>query len=237
MHLFYTPDITGNQYTLPEEESKHCVKVLRLETGDKISLIDGKGGFYHCEILQANAKRCEVKCIEKIEAYGKKDFHIHIAIAPTKNIERIEWFLEKCTEIGIDEITPLLCDHSERKIIKEERLEKVIISAMKQSLKAYLPRLHPLTEFSRFVKNHENTLKCIAHCDEGNKKLLHEIYFPGRDITVLIGPEGDFSSNEIKLALEQNFIPVTLGESRLRTETAGIVACHSIHLLNDIHSR
>ena len=232
MLLFYTPDITGDQYTLPEEESKHCVKVLRLETGDRISLIDGKGGFYQCEIVQANAKRCEVKCIEKVEKYGQRDFHIHIAIAPTKNIERIEWFLEKCTEIGIDEITPLLCDHSERKVIKEDRLEKVIISAMKQSLKAYLPRLHPMTEFSRFVKNHENSLKCIAHCDEGNKKSLHEIYSPGQDITILIGPEGDFSANEIKLALEQNFSPVTLGESRLRTETAGIVACHSINFMN-----
>lgn len=234
MHLFYTPDITGNQYSLPEEESKHCVKVLRLETGDKISLVDGKGGFYHCEILQANAKHCEVKCIEKIEAYGKRDFHIHIAIAPTKNIERIEWFLEKCTEIGIDEITPLLCDHSERKVIKEDRLEKVIISAMKQSLKAYLPKLNPLTEFSRFVKNNPSPLKCIAHCDEGNKKSLQEIYQPGQDITILIGPEGDFSENEIKIAQENNFIPITLGESRLRTETAGIIACHSINFLNEI---
>ena len=153
MHLFYTPDITENLYALPEEESKHCVKVLRLEVGDEIFLIDGKGGFYRCEIIQAQPKRCEVRCIEKTEGYGKRDFHIHIAIAPTKNIERIEWFLEKCTEIGIDEITPLLCAHSERKVIKEDRLEKVIISAMKQSLKAYLPKLNPLTEFSHFVKN------------------------------------------------------------------------------------
>ena len=170
MHLFYTPDITTNEYTLPEEESKHCVKVLRLEIGNEIFLVDGKGGFYRCEIIQAHPKRCEVRCVEKTENYGKRDYHIHIAIAPTKNIERIEWFLEKCTEIGIDEITPLLCDHSERKVIKEERLEKVIISAMKQSLKAYLPRLNPMIEFSRFVKNNQNSLKCIAHCDEGNKK-------------------------------------------------------------------
>ena len=154
MHLFYTPDITTNEYTLPEEESKHCIKVLRLEVGNEIFLIDGKGGFYRCEIIQAQPKRCEVRCVEKTEEYGKRAFHIHIAIAPTKNIERIEWFLEKCTEIGIDEITPLLCDHSERKVIKEDRLEKVIISAMKQSLKAYLPKLNPLTEFSRFVKIH-----------------------------------------------------------------------------------
>ena len=139
----------------------------------------------------------------------------------------------KCTEIGIDEITPLLCDHSERKVIKEDRLEKVIISAMKQSLKAYLPKLNPLTEFSRFVKNNPSTLKCIAHCDKGYKKSLQEIYQPGQDITILIGPEGDFSGNEITLALENNFIPVTLGESRLRTETAGIVACHSINFMNE----
>ena len=125
MHLFYTPDITTNEYTLPEEESKHCVKVLRLEVGDEIFLIDGKGGFYRCEIIQAQPKRCEVRCVEKTEEYGQRAFRIHIAIAPTKNIERIEWFLEKCTEIGIDEITPLLCDHSERKVIKEERLEKL----------------------------------------------------------------------------------------------------------------
>ncbi|HJF72551.1 MAG TPA: 16S rRNA (uracil(1498)-N(3))-methyltransferase [Butyricimonas virosa] len=234
MHLFYTPDITTNEYTLPEEESKHCIKVLRLEVGNEIFLIDGKGGFYRCEIIQAQPKRCEVRCVEKTEEYGKRAFHIHIAIAPTKNIERIEWFLEKCTEIGIDEITPLLCDHSERKVIKEDRLEKVIISAMKQSLKAYLPKLNPLTEFSRFVKNNPSTLQCIAHCDEGYKKSLQEIYQPGQDITILIGPEGDFSGNEITLALENNFIPVTLGESRLRTETAGIVACHSINFMNEI---
>ena len=129
MHLFYTPDIDGEKYILPEEESKHCIKVLRLETGHEVHLIDGRGGFYRCEIIRADIKRCEVRCIEKKENYGKRNFHLHIAIAPTKNIERMEWFLEKCTEIGIDEITPLLCDHSERKIIKPDRLEKVIVSA------------------------------------------------------------------------------------------------------------
>lgn len=234
MHLFYTPDIAGDEYTLPEEESKHCIKVLRLEVGDEIYLIDGKGGFYRCEISQAHPKHCEVKCVEKTENYGQRDYRIHIAIAPTKNIERIEWFLEKCTEIGIDEITPLLCDHSERKVIKEDRLEKVIISAMKQSLKAYLPKLNPMTDFSRFVKNNHDPLKCIAHCDEGNKKRLDELYTPHQNVTILIGPEGDFSENEIKLAIEQDFKPITLGESRLRTETAGIVACHSINFLNEI---
>ena len=231
MHLFYTPDITGNEYTLPEEESKHCIKVLRLEAGDRVSLIDGKGGFYTCEIIQPNAKRCEVRCIEKIERYGQREFRVHIAIAPTKNIERIEWFLEKCTEIGIDEITPLLCEHSERKIIKPDRLEKVIVSAMKQSLKAYLPELHPMTPFDDFVQARREGVKCIAHCDEDNKKRLDEAYLPDQPITILIGPEGDFSSREIELAKNNGFIPLTLGESRLRTETAGIVACHSINFI------
>lgn len=236
MHLFYTPDIEGERYTLPEEESKHCVRVLRLEAGAPIVLIDGRGGFYRCEIVQPNAKHCEVRCVEKIEEYGKRDYRVHVAIAPTKNIERIEWFLEKCTEIGIDEITPLLCDHSERKVIKEDRLEKVIISAMKQSLKAYLPRLHPMTPFDSFVKQEREGVKCIAHCDEDNKKRLDESYDPTRPITVLIGPEGDFSSREIALAKENGFVPVTLGNSRLRTETAGIVACHSINFIQETRS-
>lgn len=234
MHLFYTPDINGEKYILPEEESKHCTKVLRLETGDEVCLVDGRGGFYRCEIIRPEAKRCEVRCLEKKEHYGKRNFHLHIAIAPTKNIERIEWFLEKCTEIGIDEITPLLCEHSERKIIKPDRLEKVIVSAMKQSLKAYLPSLNPLTEFQVFIEEKRKGVKYIAHCDDGNKKRLDEIYTPGNDVTILIGPEGDFSEKEILSALSHQFSPISLGESRLRTETAGIVACHSINFMNRI---
>ncbi len=209
-------------------------QVLRLEVGNEIFLIDGKGGFYRCEIYSRHNRNAVKFAVWKKQRSTGNGLSTSIAIAPTKNIERIEWFLEKCTEIGIDEITPLLCDHSERKVIKEDRLEKVIISAMKQSLKAYLPKLNPLTEFSRFVKNNPSTLQCIAHCDEGYKKSLQEIYQPGQNITILIGPEGDFSGNEITLALENNFIPVTLGESRLRTETAGIVACHSINFMNEI---
>lgn len=232
MYLFYTPDIKEDEYTLPEEESKHCIKVLRLNTGDRIFLVDGKGGFYQCEITIPNAKHCQVKCVDKTEAYGKRDFYIHIAIAPTKNIERLEWFLEKCTEMGIDEITPLLCDHSERKVIKDDRLEKVIISAMKQSLKAYLPRLNPLTPFATFVNQPREGIKCIAHCDEDHKKRLDEVYRAEQSITILIGPEGDFSPHEIELAKANQYIPTTLGNSRLRTETAGIVACHSINFIN-----
>ena len=235
MHLFYTPDIEGDIYTLNADESRHCVRVLRLGAGEAVSLVVGKGTWYEGVIERAEVRGCEIRITDRRELYGRRNFHLHLAVAPTKNIDRIEWMLEKCTEMGIDEITLLHAAHSERKVVKEERLEKVIISAMKQSLKAYLPRLNPMIEFSRFVKNNQNSLKCIAHCDEGNKKSLQEIYTPGQNATILIGPEGDFSGNEITLALANNFIPVTLGESRLRTETAGIVACHSINFINEIN--
>ena len=235
MHLFYTPDIEGDIYTLNADESRHCVRVLRLGAGEAVSLVDGKGTWYEGVIERAEVRGCEIRITDRRELYGRRNFHLHLAVAPTKNIDRIEWMLEKCTEMGIDEITLLHAAHSERKVVKEERLEKVIISAMKQSLKAYLPRLNPMIEFSCFVKNNQNSLKCIAHCDEGNKKSLQEIYTPGQNATILIGPEGDFSGNEITLALANNFIPVTLGESRLRTETAGIVACHSINFINEIN--
>ena len=233
MHLFYTPDIEGDSYTLPEEESKHCVRVLRLTTGEIIHLVDGRGNWYRCEIATPDPKRCEVRCLEKTGGVGRRDFRLHIGIAPTKNIERTEWFLEKATEIGIDEITPLLCEHSERRVVKTERLEKVIVAAMKQSLKAYLPKLNPLTDFQSFVATHAEGLRCIAHCEEGGKKLLKEVYAKGENATILIGPEGDFSPAEITLAKGHGFIPVSLGDSRLRTETAGIVACHSIQFMNE----
>jgi 16S rRNA (uracil1498-N3)-methyltransferase len=232
MHLFYTPLFNGDDYTLPEEESRHCVRVLRLATGDPLSLTDGKGGLYRCRVTRADARRCEVTCVEKIEHHGRREFSLHVAIAPTKNIERLEWFLEKCTEIGIDEITPLSCERSERKTINPERLEKVIIAAMKQSVKAYLPALHPLTACRAFLHHHRDDLKCIAHCNPGERRGLHELYTPGTNVTLLVGPEGDFSPDEVRLAVDRDFHPVTLGESRLRTETAGIVACHAIHLLN-----
>ncbi|MDR2131678.1 MAG: 16S rRNA (uracil(1498)-N(3))-methyltransferase [Odoribacteraceae bacterium] len=236
MHLFYIPRVNANSLVLPEEESRHCVRVLRLAAGDTLSLVDGRGGWYRCRVTRADAKQCEVTCIEKIEGHGRREFSIHVAIAPTKNIERLEWCLEKCTEIGIDEITPLLCDRSERKVIHPERLEKILVAAMKQSLKAYLPVLHPLTACREFLRDHRDTLKCIAHCDAGERYSLHQRYIPGTNITLLVGPEGDFSPDEIRLALANGFLPVTLGESRLRTETAGIVACHTVHLLNALGS-
>lgn len=232
MHIFYTPDLSGNTYTLDETESKHCVRVLRLEKGDEITLVDGRGGFYLAEIDDPNPKRCAVKIVKAEHNFGKTSFKVHIAIAPTKNIERIEWFLEKATEIGIDRVTPLLCRFSERKEIKAERLEKVMISAMKQSLKAYLPQLDELTKFNEFIQQPFNGQKFIAHCDDQHRDLLRNKVIFGQNCLILIGPEGDFSSEEIELALKQGFQPVSLGESRLRTETAGLVACHTVNLLN-----
>ncbi|WP_251620079.1 16S rRNA (uracil(1498)-N(3))-methyltransferase [Odoribacter lunatus] len=234
MHLFYTPDITGDNYTLNPEESKHCVRVLRLQEGDEISLIDGQGGFYTGRIIRAEAKGCEVKIISRTKQYGKRPFRLHIAVAPTKNIDRTEWMLEKCTEIGTDEFTLINSAHSERKIVKEERLEKVIIAAVKQSLKAYVPRLQPMTDFKQFITSVKEEQKYIAHCHPGEKKHLSEIYTPGTNAVILIGPEGDFSEEEVKWALEAGFVPITLGESRLRTETAGVVACHSINFINKV---
>lgn len=231
MHLFYTPDITSETYTLNQQESKHCVRVLRLKEGDNITLIDGVGGWYECTITDANPKSCEIEVDNCIKAYNKPSFNLHIAIAPTKNIDRIEWFLEKATEIGITEITPLLCRYSERKVIKPERLERILVSAMKQSQKAYLPKLNELTSFDDFVSNHECDNKAIAHCYEQDKRSLKGEY-KGGDITVLIGPEGDFSEEEVAKAIQKGYVPVSLGDSRLRTETAGIVACHTVNLYN-----
>lgn len=233
MHLFYTPDLSGDSYTLDETESKHCVRVLRLEQGDEIILVDGRGGFFTAEIMDANPKRCAVKVIKSEVNSGHRNFSVHIAIAPTKNIERLEWFLEKATEIGLDRVTPLLCRFSERKEIKNDRLEKVMISAMKQSLKATLPQLDPLTKFSDFIAQPFEGKKFIAHCDEQHRDLLKKMIAPHQNYLILIGPEGDFSPEEIEAALQAGFHPVSLGESRLRTETAGVVACHTFHLLND----
>ena len=229
-------------------ESKHCVRVLRLKKGATIALVDGKGRLCMAEITVANPKRCVVAIKATQSEYKKRDYYLHIAIAPTKNIARFEWFLEKATEIGIDEITPLLCHRSERRTIKPERLNKILIAAMKQSLKAYLPRLNPMQKLVNFVQatssngyHEENKAqRFIAFCEEehinsplikGARGILKSKYKKGSDVIILIGPEGDFTREEIKKALENDFQPVRLGESRLRTETAGIVACHTIHTI------
>lgn len=233
MQLFYVPTIAGTEVILDETESKHAVKVLRLLAGDEVQLIDGKGNFYEAEISEANPKKCRLAILKTTNEFGKRGFRVHIAIAPTKSIDRLEWFLEKCTEIGIDEITPLLCDHSERQNIKPERLEKILISAMKQSLKAYLPKLNELTPFKDLVLSSDIKNRYIAHCYDGGKIHLKDESLKNKDVLILIGPEGDFSPEEIEFAIQHDFKEISLGDARLRTETAGIVACHIVNLAND----
>lgn len=233
MNLFYTPDIEGNNYTLNPTESKHCIKVLRFTKGDLLTLVDGKGGWYETKITDPNPKHCEVEVLNKREEFGKRLFYTHIAIAPTKNNDRFEWFVEKATEIGIDEITPILCAHSERKVIKRERIEKIAISAMKQSLKAYLPQINELTKIEDLIRNTKAHNRFIAYCEDVPKEHLLKVAQPIMSNLVLIGPEGDFSPEEVKLAYKNNFKAVSLGASRLRTETAGLAACHILSLKNE----
>ena len=232
MALFYVPNITSANI-LPEEESQHAIKVLRLQVGDAIEVLDGVGGFYRAKITNPHPKNCGFEITETKVVFGKRDYKLHIAIAPTKNIERLEWFIEKATEIGIDEISPIICRFSERKLIKAERLEKIIVSAAKQSVKAYFPKLNPICTFDELMKNHQNSQKFIAHCYEQDKKLLQYEIQKSADILILIGPEGDFSKEEVQKAIRAGFVPVSLGNSRLRTETAGLVACSSVAILNN----
>ncbi len=234
MNIFYTPDIQGNQYILSESESKHCIRVLRHKMHDSILLVDGKGGRFIAQIIDANPKKCAVQITQHESNFGKRDFYLHVAIAPTKNTDRFEWFLEKATEFGVDEITPLLCENSERKQLKPDRLEKVIISAMKQSLKAYRPKLNNLTNFDAFVKNADIQNRFIAHCKSEEKKHLMLQTKPGTKMLIMVGPEGDFSDCEIEYALKNQFHEISLGNSRLRTETAGVAAVHIVNIANDI---
>ncbi len=231
MHLFYSPGIHGNLHTLNEEESWHTAKVLRSKAGDTLHLTDGTGNFYEAELTKVHPKACEVLIKKTIHDSFKRPWNLHVAIAPTKNIERFEWFLEKSTEIGIEEITPLICEHSERDTIKLPRLEKVIISAMKQSLKAYLPKLNLSQKFKDLIQMQFPGQKFIAYCETGNGNNLHELYKNTSDVVILIGPEGDFSPTEVEMAKIHGFVPVSLGRSRLRTETAGVVVCQTINLM------
>lgn len=233
MHVFYTPDIQ-TRAELPEEEAAHAVRVLRLQAGDEVTLTDGKGNFYRAEISVASNKRCLVNILETQPQEPLWQGHLHIAMAPTKNMDRTEWFAEKATEIGFDQLTFLNCRFSERKVIKTERIQKILVSAIKQSLKARLPLLNEMTDFNKFVRQPFNGQKFIAHCYEGEKPLLKDILKRGEDALVLIGPEGDFSEEEVKLAIEQGFQPISLGRSRLRTETAALVACHILNLQNQL---
>lgn len=231
MHIFYTPDIRTS-HELPEEEAAHALRVLRLQAGDEIMLTDGAGNFYHARISIAAHKRCLVDILEVQPQAPLWSGHLHIALAPTKNMDRIEWLAEKATEIGLDELTFLNCRFSERKVVKTERIAKIMVSAVKQSLKACLPRLNELTDFKAFIARPFGGQKFIAHCYPGEKLPLKDVARKGEDALVLIGPEGDFSEEEVRLALEAGFTPISLGPSRLRTETAALVACHILNLKN-----
>jgi 16S rRNA (uracil1498-N3)-methyltransferase len=231
MHLFYTPHILSDN-ELPEEEAVHALRVLRLTVGDRILLTDGAGSFYDAEITLASHKRCTVRILSTHSQVALWQGHLHIALAPTKNMDRMEWFAEKATEIGLDELTFLNCRFSERKSIKTERIRKTIVSAVKQSLKARMPKVNELTEFDSFIAQSFDGQKFIAHCYGGEKALLCDALIQGKDATILIGPEGDFSEEEIDRAEAAGFMPVSLGRSRLRTETAALVACHTFYLCN-----
>lgn len=234
MQLFYNSDIksTDTIFQFDKEESKHIIKVLRKRGGDIIHITNGKGYLFHSEITLESEKKCEVRII-KIDAFEARKYNLHIAIAPTKMNDRLELFLEKATEIGIDEISLILCDHSERKTFKIDRAEKIIQAAMKQSNQFYLPKINEPISFNEFITKETDSLKFIAHCEEDKKDLFKNGFQPNQNILILIGPEGDFSTKEITLALKNNFIPVSLGNTRLRTETAGIVACHTVALINE----
>lgn len=233
MHLFYTPDIAVRS-ELPEEEAAHCVRVLRLTQGDEIMLADGQGCFYKAEITAVGGKRCLFAVKERMPQPPLWRGHLHIAMAPTKNMDRTEWFAEKATEIGFDELSFIACRFSERKVIKTERIEKILVSAMKQSLKARKPVLNEMVSFEKFVSREWKGQKFIAHCYEGEKALLKHCLAPGEDALVMIGPEGDFSEEEVRKAVACGFRPVSLGKSRLRTETAALAACHLLNLTNEI---
>lgn len=236
MQLFYHPEAVqiNQELVFDKDESRHIVKVLRKQVGDPLQLTNGKGAFFTSEIVAANPNKCVVQLLEA-ENREPLPYSLHLAVAPTKLNDRYEWFLEKAVEIGINEITPIFCEHSERTKIKEERYEKIILSAMKQSLKAHLPKLNKAVSFSEFIKtaSQSSAKKYIAHCALGEKKSLKSELQSKQNVLILIGPEGDFALSEIELALKNNFIPVSLGTSRLRTETAAIVACHSVAFLNE----
>lgn len=234
MNLFYTPDIDIKvvTYQLSPVESSHCIRVLRLHIGDFIYLTNGKGDLFKAEIIDENSKGCNVTIVEIFPQHKKRNYSLHIAVAPTKNIERIEWFLEKATEIGINEITPIICKHSERSKINKERLDKIITSAMKQSLKTYRPLLNEAKDFQEFLNQSFTGEKYIGYCGNDTVK-LKDIYTKGKNAIILIGPEGDFSIEEVNFAKEKGFVPINLGDNRYRTETAAVVACHTIYLLNE----
>lgn len=237
MIQFHAPDITETGI-LPESDSAHCIRVLRRNVGDEVWVVDGVGHRYRCRIIDAHPKRTRLEICETIVIPRVWPADITLAIAPTKNMDRMEWLVEKLTEIGIDRIIPLRCEHSERKEIKPERLEKIAVSAMKQSLKALLPQIDPMTDIRDFIARDKSEQKFIAYCDpEIPRSLLSQAYTPGKSASLMIGPEGDFSPGEILLALDAGYRPASLGDNRLRTETAALVGIDTFHIINQFVSK
>lgn len=234
MIIFYAPDIAACP-ELPEEESGHAVRVLRHTEGDEIEVVDGQGTWYHCRITAAHHKHCAVEILSTHED-NHWPYGVELAVAPTKNLDRMEWFLEKATEMGLDRFTPLKCRFSERKELKIERMQKIAVSAMKQSLKATLPQIDEMIDIKKFLTEPFDGQKFIAHCFADQPRLLlSKLIKPGEQVRVLIGPEGDFSQEEIELALANGYQPISLGEQRLRTETAALASVHTIHIINELN--
>jgi 16S rRNA (uracil1498-N3)-methyltransferase len=233
MQIFYAPDINGISYTLDVKESKHLIRVLRMVKGADVKLIDGKGNLFEGFISEPDQNKCIIEITREIKDFEKRNYKLHIAISPLKNPERFEWFVEKSVEIGIDEITPLICKNTEKPGIKSERVNNLIISAMKQSLKAKKTLLNETSSYKDFINKNLGGTKMIAHCDDSTgRRKISDVYSKKTDSIILIGPEGDFSREEIDSAVKRGFLPVHLGTSRLRTETAGLAACHSIYFIN-----
>ena len=233
MTLFFLNDTDSNLLTLPQEESKHCVKVLRMGAGEELYITNGNGTMCRCRILSPDAKGCVVEVVDRKTDYGRRSHYLHIAVAPTKNSARLEWFVEKAVEIGIDDITLLICDHSERAKQNTDRLRKIIDSAMKQSLKASKPMIDEPVKLIDFLQEPFDGQRFVCYCSGDERHTLHQLYTPHNNALVLIGPEGDFSEREISTALHNGFLPVTLGSCRLRTETAALYATTALNFLNE----
>ena len=238
LHIFYSPEAVdaqpGTTVYLDEEESSHCCRVLRLAEGGEIAIADGRGGVYSAILTVCSKNSCAAQVVEKFSDIPLRTYYNHVAIAPTKNSDRFEWFVEKAVEFGVDMITPLLCRHSERKVLKTERLEKIILSAFKQSGNAVLPIINPLTPFADVIKSSTEDIKMIAHCEPQQKTFFSKVAKRDARTITLIGPEGDFADEEIDLALTSGFAPVSLGNSRLRTETAGVAVCAFLADVNNL---
>lgn len=234
MQLFYAPNITIPLFTLCEQESQHCVKVLRMGVGEHITLTDGRGTLFTARITEPNPKNCVVEVLSRIDEFEKRCYNLVMAVAPTKNTDRFEWFLEKATEVGVDRVIPIDCRHSERRVLKTERAQKVITSAIKQSLKAYHPVLNQMTSVREVITMPFDGVKLIAHCEKArvHRRLIGELVKKGDDVLILIGPEGDFSTEEINFAVENGFREVSLGDARLRSETAALAATMFVSFIN-----